>query len=270
MRKNIVGQKFGLLTVMSFSRIVSGRTRWNCECVCGKSIEVYSSNLRRGQQSCGCAKWGNPRLLIGKQFNYLTVIGLAQKAKNNKIRLHCRCECGKHTMPERRRLLNNEVKSCGCKQKLTIKHGAARFRMSTKTYRTWMNMKFRCYNKNNKSYDNYGGRGITVCSRWLKAFENFLADMGEPPTPSHSIERKNNNGNYDPDNCMWATPIQQARNTRRNHVVECRGEKNIVSAWAEQSHIKASLIYARLKAGWHPERAIFSPPTFRGQHARNI
>ena len=134
------------------------------------------------------------------------------------------------------------------------KHGL----IKTSEYFAWSGMRERCFNKNNQSYERYGGRGITVCERWQgrDGFTNFLADMGQKPTPGHTIERRDNNGNYEPGNVRWATRKEQARNTRRNRLITSGGETKCLHEWAEVSGINPFTILRRLKVGWPVELAI--------------
>lgn len=129
------------------------------------------------------------------------------------------CDCGNKTIVSTGNLKNGTTKSCGCYQreyqakrgrKNFYKHGLSNHPL----YPTWSTMKSRCYNKNNISYKNYGARGIKVCDRWLNSFENFLKDMGEKPSDKHSLDRIDINGDYEPSNCRWATPEEQAINKR--------------------------------------------------------
>ncbi len=123
----------------------------------------------------------------------------------------------------------------------------------TVEYKTWVQMKVRCYNKNRSDYNNYGGRGIEVCERWRYSFELFLQDMGNRPSDKHSLDRyPNKNGNYEPSNCRWATALQQAQNKRNNHLIEYDGKALPISEWSRIFNIEASLIRYRLKKGFNP------------------
>lgn len=150
----------------------------------------------------------------GDKYGKLVVISDVQKIKGYR-KVLCRCVCGKSKLIQVSSLNSGETKSCGCLQKQRASqanktHGFC----GTATYRAWRHMWSRCTNKNVRSYPDYGGRGITVCKRWLK-FENFLADMGEKPSLT-SLDRIDVNKNYEPKNCRWATNIQQANNKRNN------------------------------------------------------
>lgn len=128
----------------------------------------------------------------------------------------------------------------------------------------------RCHNARNTSFANYGGRGIQVCERWRESFEAFLADMGPRPSPDHSIERRDNDGSYSPENCVWATKIEQNRNTRQNVLLTINGRTQCRSAWAAEVGIRAHAIRDRMeKLGWPAERAVLTPvdPKFRRRAA---
>ena len=148
----------------------------------------------------------------------------------------CRCQCGNEKKMISQSLRNGQSKSCGCYAKdiksiISTKHGHAKIRSSE--YLIYHAMLDRCYNKNHREYANYGGRGIRICDRWLKSFEYFLMDMGMRPSNKHSIDRfPNNDGNYEPANCRWATSSEQTRNTTRNIWIEYNGEKMVLQDWA--------------------------------------
>jgi hypothetical protein len=133
-------------------------------------------------------------------------------------------------------------------------HGLSR----TKEYKAWQKMKDRCFNENNSHYEGYGGRGITVCSRWMD-FENFYKDMGECPEGC-SIDRIDNDSSYMPSNCRWATTSQQMNNTRRNVVIQFNGESLTVAQWENRLGINKGTAYHRLRRGWSIERALTTPP----------
>lgn len=132
--------------------------------------------------------------------------------------------------------------------------------MTSIEYRAWARMKRRCLDPRTDGYHRYGGRGITVCPRWLNSFENFLADMGPRPTDQHSLDRVNNNGNYEPGNCRWATLDMQANNRRANRRLTHNGKSQGVSAWARELGCKPHTITMRLARGWPVALALSMPP----------
>jgi len=121
-------------------------------------------------------------------------------------------------------------------------------------------MKQRCTNPNSSNFPSYGARGITVCESWLKSFENFVADVGEIPSPNHSLNRINNDGNYEPNNVEWASRITQARNTTRNKYLEFQGQTKTIAEWSEITRIPYSALTQRLTAlNWSVEKALTEP-----------
>ncbi len=127
----------------------------------------------------------------------------------------------------------------------------------SKTYQCWQDMQQRCYNPNCKKYSIYGARGIKVCDRWLESFSNFLEDMGEKPD-GFSIDRIDNNGDYSPENCKWATPKEQALNRRTNRFIEYNGERLTVTQWADKLGMVHNVLRKRLELGWTLEKALSS------------
>jgi hypothetical protein len=127
--------------------------------------------------------------------------------------------------------------------------------MSKPGYGVWIAMRTRCLNPNSDDYPDYGGRGISICERW-SSFDDFMADMGPRPSSRHSIDRIDNDGNYEPTNCRWATPTEQANNRRSSHLVTFNGETMTVANWARRLGLSHDVLQARFDNGWPPERAL--------------
>lgn len=132
-------------------------------------------------------------------------------------------------------------------------HGLCR----TREYTIWAGMKYRCSNPNSRIFNRYGGRGIRVCERWQK-FEAFLEDMGFSPSAKHSIERSDVNGDYTPDNCRWATPAEQSRNTTRSTYLEFNGKRQTVADWAIELGVTQTCLRVRLRNGWTIEQTLMT------------
>lgn len=197
----------------------------------------------------------------GHHFGQLTVLDeweSRQFGQNKSVFWKCRCDCGNELFVRSVYLVNGEVKHCGCSPQRgrQITHGLT----GTPEYRCWLRMKQRCYDPRAKQFEDWGGRGIQVCDRWRNSFENFLADMGEIPQPRLQLDRKDNNGNYEPDNCQWATPKQQCRNTRHNRYLTLGNETMSVVEWSERTGINSTTIRQRLDfSGWTVEQALTTP-----------
>lgn len=202
--------------------------------------------------------------LTGERFGRLVVLRAGiKRAKNRGMYWLCKCDCGVVKEVSAQALKLGSTLSCGCYnlevQRNNIKHGHNRSdNGKTPTYRTWDKMIQRCNNPNSAEYSIYGGRGISICERWLD-FSNFLEDMGERPK-GKSIDRIDFNGNYKPSNCRWATSKQQANNTRRNVSFEYKGQMKTISELADIAGVKYDTMYYRLmKYKWSLENAMSIP-----------
>lgn len=201
--------------------------------------------------------------LSNKKFGMLTVIKRSGTSNDNQAMWECRCDCGNICLVRGRDLRDGHTKTCGCKShELTnnakITHGKTKSRL----YGIWRSMKSRCYVKSCKEYDNYGGRGITVCDEWLNDFQAFYGwSMENGYQDNLTIDRKNNDKGYSPDNCRWATAKEQANNTRNNHFLEYNGEIHTIAEWSEITKIKSSTIERRINQyGWSVEKSLTKKP----------
>lgn len=196
--------------------------------------------------------------LTNKRFGRLVVI--AREGRwGSQATWRCQCDCGKIHVAVSQTLRIGGTRSCGClREELRPTLGRTHGLSNTPEHNSWAGMLQRCTNPNLEKFSRYGARGITVCRRWRK-FENFIKDMGQRPSPNHSLDRKNNNRGYFPANCRWATPKQQARNSAKNRILENRGERRCLAEWAELSGVDESVIRGRIDDGWSVSDAIETP-----------
>lgn len=200
----------------------------------------------------------SPRMrdLTGLRFGRLIVLGLAAtRTPSGTLKWNTRCDCGRHHVANGGALRCATTTSCGCRalevwKRTKLQHGLSHSR----EHKTWSAMLGRAHFGTADCAHHYLGRGITVCERWLR-FENFFADMGVRP-PGMTLERINNNGNYEPSNCRWATQLDQQRNRRFNRWLTAFGKTLLITDWAAALGISRQAISYRLSKGWPIERAL--------------
>lgn len=202
-----------------------------------------------------------PNYRMGQRFGLLTVIATAatRQRPGSKYQIsQCvvKCDCGNEKIVRASALTTLNTTSCGCVglakvRLLNHKHGMS----GTVEYKTWVRMIKRCANPNVTRWEDWGGRGIKVCERWRVSFENFYADMGDRPI-GLTLERINNDGDYEPGNCKWATNTEQARNRRSVINVTIDGETHCVSEWCEKLGISPKTVLQRIRSGWKPVEAL--------------
>lgn len=193
--------------------------------------------------------------LVGQRFGRLSPV--SHKIVRGRTIWTCVCDCGKKKRVWGGDLRGGKIVSCGCYRKehntaiATIhgKHGVAE-------YEVWKGMKARCFNPNHAHYHRYGGRGIKVCDGWKDSFAAFISDMGSRPSAKHTIERINNDGDYSPDNCRWATMREQVINTSASKAITFRGETLSITEWAKRLHIARKTISKRRANGLPPEEIL--------------
>jgi hypothetical protein len=193
---------------------------------------------------------GRSHFTIGQKINYLTILGRVSLAKDSHVLLLCLCSCGNDTIGKATLIRRGKKQSCGCiKTKI---HNPMRH---LPEFQVWEGMKKRCLNSKQISYKYYGGRGISVCKRW-GSFKNFLTDMGPRPTSKHTLERKNNKGNYTPINCKWATREEQSYNRSTTRFVTIGNETKTIGQWVNLHNLNWGCLYGRLKANWSEDRLL--------------
>jgi hypothetical protein len=200
-------------------------------------------------------------LTAAPPFGRLQVLYRGPNDSKNKAQWYCQCVCGTTLLVRGASLLSGNTSSCGCLRKeirrQTLEGPALRY---VPEYEVWRHMKQRCMDPKHISYPNYGGRGITICERWLESFQNFLEDMGPRPTPQHSLDRfPDKNGNYEKSNCRWATPSEQTRNMRTNRMIMLDGHTACLADWLLIKGLSKRTFHSRCQSGWTVERALMTP-----------
>lgn len=249
------GTRFGRIVTLEPSTRVMNKLL--CRCDCGTEKMIRLQHLMQGRiKSCGCLMAIN-HVPAGTRFGLLVTLVDGTQAHQ---RVPCTCDCGKTKEFTVSWLTYRHLKKrtsqpvhCGC---LMIKHGLSAAKPPE--YGVWQAMVQRCTNPNNQAFHCYGGRGITVCNRW-REFLTFYADMGQRPSAEHSIDRINNDGNYEPGNCRWATREVQDQNTSRIRRLEVNGITRTIAEWSKATGMPRSAIWSRLNMGWTAEEVITRP-----------
>lgn len=260
MAKKIIhqpGERFGRLVLVE--RLpTSGNPKWLCQCDCGNVKAAFIGDIRRGfTTSCGCyssevARANNAKRLglsVGDKFGRLTILEMVGSDNGKETLARCQCDCGAETTVPGVKLKSGNTKSCGCYFRQRIiesrtKHGKCR----TRTYRIWASMMGRTTNPNGQDYRYYMGRGITVCDKW-KSFAGFYEDMGECPD-GMTIERVDNSLGYMKSNCVWASRLTQAQNTRTVKRIKIGGVTYpSVRQAALTLGVKETILYWALRVG---------------------
>lgn len=268
--KDIVGERFGKLTVVRYLRTdvkpYGHVVIWECKCDCGNVVEVSTSSLRTGNtRSCGCLVSEN---LIGMKFGRLTVADREpSKSKKDKGLWICKCDCGNVIRVRTHSLKSGNTASCGCKRKETVKQVMTKHgERNTRLYNVWLDMKQRCYNNKNTEYKNYGRRGITVCDEWKNSFSNFSKWAYENGYDKDAVrgectlDRMDVNGCYKPENCRWVNNYVQMNNKRNNRILTYNGESHTLSEWCEIVDMPYSCLKSRLnKLHWSVEKTLTTP-----------
>lgn len=202
---------------------------------------------------------GKKEDLKGRRFGRLTVIAETNERRNNSVVWLCKCDCGNYTRARASHLKRGGVMSCGCyNREKCLRHGMSK----TRLHRTWECMLDRCTNPNSQEADGYINRGIKVCDEWL-TFENFAewayanGFEEEAKRGDCTLDRIDNNGDYEPNNCRWTTAKQQARNRRSNAILEWGDEKHCLSEWAEILKEPYAKLHSRYRRGWSTREILY-------------
>lgn len=205
--------------------------------------------------------------LIGERFGRLVVEESAGIDSSGHTTWKCKCDCGNVKIARGSHLKRGYIQSCGCLAIDTLKENSTKHGLEhTRLYRIWHGMLIRCHNPKSNRYHRYGGRGITVCDEWrynLQAFYDWALANGY--RDNLTLDRKDNDGPYSPENCKWSTYKEQLNHTSVNHFVTIDGTTKTVTQWAEENGIKISTVYTRLSRGWSIERAITEQPIKPGK-----
>lgn len=261
MYTDLTGNRFGsLLVVEKAYKDKHRKIHWKCKCDCGNIIYPSTDNLKSGNtwRCKSCGEKSKIQNIIGRKFGKLTIININSY---NPVKCKCKCECGNIKIIRYSDLRSGKTVSCGCyakeknKENHTI-HGKSNSRL----FSIWANMISRCENKNIDTYKYYGKRGISVCYEWRNSFQEFYDwSISNGYKENLTLDRIDNNKNYSPDNCRWATIKEQSNNRRGNRILTYNGETRTLTQWAEIIGCRESMLRSRLNRGWSVEKAIETP-----------
>ena len=210
------------------------------------------------------------RISENDRFGRLTVVAPVGKTAHGDRKWSCVCDCGTSTEVTSVYLLHSTACSCGClyrERKAAATRGAY---TRCQEFGIWSSMIQRCTNPNRSSYPDYGGRGITVCEEWRRSFRSFLSHVGKRPSPAHTLDRIDNNGNYQPGNVRWATRLEQVLNSRGPRWITFHGETLCLSEWAGRVGVTPTSLCSRFKKGLTVEEALSRPNRYHKAIARSL
>lgn len=227
-----------------------GNALWLCECECKETLVVKSGYLTKGITT-SCEKCRNPirgkiKDLTGQTFGRLTVVAFDHLSANGQAYWRCRCTCGNDKIISAAQLKWTKTSSCGCYRKEYMSkrqktHGLG----NTRLYRIWSKMKSRCYYKKHDYYDYYGGKGVSVCEEWMDFINFYTWAINNGYDDSLTIDRINNDGNYEPSNCRWVDKITQSNNKSSNVMIEYMGKTQSLADWCRELGLDYYLINNR-------------------------
>ncbi len=271
-RKNdLVGKKIGKLTIMKRLPMKKSYVEYECLCDCGNTIIKAHTNLVStvGEKCCSNCKTPKVEDISGKRFGRLTAIKYIGKSKGKQTLWECKCDCGNIAIVHHQNLKSGHTSSCGCyNSEVASEREKEHGQSGTRLYNIWHDMIYRCYNGNHRSYKDYGGKGIIVCNEWkddFEAFRNWAIENGYKE--NLSIDRIDSDKNYCPENCRWATDIQQANNTSRNLIFTVDGCTDTLANLCRKYNIPYTLAHSRIYRNWDIKKALTEPS--QRKRARN-
>lgn len=254
------GLRFGRLLVLEY---LHGKSKYRCKCDCGAVKDIWTGDFKSGKtKSCGCLNKEHELDLVGKKFNMLTVVERVGKTPEHRYLFRCICDCGEEKVAEGREIKRGKIMSCGRHNAEKVSEANTTHGMTgERIYNIYLNMKGRCSNSNNQAYVRYGGRGISVCDEWTdkeNGFTNFLTwSLSNGYKEDLSIDRIDNNGNYEPANCRWTTNKVQQNNRGCSLLFTYNDETKPLTVWCEELNLKYDSVWKRInKYNYDFEKAI--------------
>lgn len=255
--KDLTGEKRNMLTVKSLFEIKNNISYWSCECDCGKE-KILSIKDLQNTKSCGCLKKVSRKEDLTDYENDDIIVVSFQESRKGQSYWNCKCKkCGK-IIQRCSSNIKNGLAVCKCVHYKRVSEEHKKFARDTRLYSIWIGIRNRCFNSNDASYEHYGKRGITICDEWNHNFETFYYwALSNGYNDELSIERKNVNGNYCPENCCWIKKSEQAKNKTNTIYATLNGETKRLIEWCEILNLNQKTVYNRIyNMGLSPEAAL--------------